>query len=294
MYVTTRKGKRVYFDTLRQYNPASSKFENNSSIDKHWSTTDNIWNIFKTRPNIVDHTRKAKTPILYWMSNVITKLVITKDDVLDMCKDNSNYNYFRSENFLIIKEDKFIDKYNKDNNTDIRYVSYGKEYNQFRLSLKFASYFDKDFRKIEELPDDWTTSIEVYRKEDFSPITEYTDAEKRSIAKYKLEDNNQAIFDTFLKQSLETIMDEFGLYYNDYFKSFRFKSIKDFRNFLVTAINEIIVKKLHEHNVNCLQIRDLINVRCMRIEPEAIDIIKACDITMLNDSTISTKETNNE
>jgi len=284
MYIETKKGKRIYYDTVHK---AYSSCDNNSSIDAHWPTTDNLWNIFKSRLNIVDHAHKSKVEMFYWMSNVVTKLVITKNDLLDALKNNQ-YNYFSFNNCLIIKEDIFIDKYNKENNTYIRYTSYGKEYNKYKSDLTFSAISSKDFSKINELPDDWTTSIEVYQKENFSLITDYTDAEKKSLAKYKTEDNNQAIFDTFLKQSLETIMDEFGLYYNDYSKAFRFKSVKDFRNFLVTAINEIIVKKLNENNINCLQIGDLINVRCMKIEPTEINIIKACDLTALNE------EINNE
>ena len=284
MYIETKKGKRIYYDTVHK---AYSSCNNNSSISMHWSTTDTIWNIFKSRLNIVEHAHKSKAEMFYWISNVVTKLIITKNDLLEVIKNN-DYNYFKFNNVLIVKENKFISNYNKENNTDIKYVSYGKEYNKYKSDLTFSAISDKDFSKINELLDDWTTSIEVYQKENFNLITEYTDAEKKSLAIYKVEDNNQAIFDTFLKQSLETIMNEFGLYYNDYSKAFRFKSVKDFRNFLVTAINEIIVKKLHENNINCLQIRDLINVRCMKIEPTEINIIKACDLTALNE------ETNNE
>lgn len=284
MYIETKKGKRIYYDTKHK---AYNSCNNHSSIDMHWPTTNTIWNIFKSKLNRVDHERKLKTEMFYWISNVITKLVITKNDLLDAIRNN-HYNYFSFNNYLIIKEDAFIDKYNKENNTDIKYISYGKEYNKFKSDLTFNAISNKDYANIYNLPNDWTTSIEVYQKENFNLITDYTDAEKKSLAKYKTEDSNQAIFDTFLKQSLETIMNEFGLYYNDYFKAFRFKSIKDFRNFLVTAINEVIVKRLNENNINCLQIRDLINVRCTKIEPTEINIIKACDLTALN------KETNNE
>lgn len=281
MYITTKKGKRFFYNLLRNGNV-------DTSIKANWPNDKDcrIWDVIKSRPNIIENERKWQRKAAFFKAEVINKLIITKQDILELI-DKFTYSGFANSMF-ISDLDILVETYNTKNNTNIKYQTYGNEYNKFKHSLEFYAVNNKDYSGIYDLPDDWTTSIEVYKMEDFSPITEYTDAEKKSMDKYRKEDGNQSIFDTFLKQSVEQIMDEFGLYYNEHYKAFRFKGVKEFREFLVKAINEIIVKKLNDNNIDCLQIRDLINVRCVKIEPETINIIKSCDLTTFD------KETNNE
>ena len=281
MYITTKKGKRFFYNLLRNGNV-------DTSIEANWPNDKNcsIWDVIKSRPNIVENERKWQCKAAFFKAEVINRLIITKQDILELI-DKFTYSGF-ADTMYISNLDILVETYNSKNNTNIKYQTYGNDYNKLKHSLEFYAINNKDYSGIYALPDDWTTSIEVYKIEDFSPITEYTDAEKKAMDKYRKEDGNQSIFDTFLKQSVEQIMDEFGLYYNEHYKAFRFKGVKEFREFLVKAINEIIVKKLNDNNIDCLQIRDLINVRSVKIEPETINIIKSCDLTTFDE------ETNNE
>lgn len=277
MYIETTKGKRFFYHKSR--NVPTDK-----SIQALWPSGSVIWWIVKTRPNIAQQVKNIC--ILYFKSEVINHLMINKNDIIAMYNDNK-YRYFNFNNSLSFSVDKFVENYNKANGTDYKYISCGKEYNKVAYALSFDAHSASDISSINALPDDFKIAVEVYNREDFKPITEYTKKEKEFFAQQKIKDANKSIFNTFLKTEVEKILEEYGLYYNDYFESFRFKSTKDFRLFLIKAVNEIIGEKLKEHGIYA---QPAIGVKCIRsskIDCESLDIINICDIA-------ATEEVNNE
>lgn len=279
MYVIDGKGKRYWSVT----GPVSSDI----TAQKFWPTCENIFTILKTRPDITGLKEKympsGKTTY-YFETKTIHTLVVTPDDLLELYSLNKQRQY--DDTFWFTQDD-ILELYNQKHNTQFRYVSYGKEYNQVCRDLRFNNVVNVKFA-IADLPDDWKVMFEVYTYQDFTRINSYTSKELERLEADKKAKANKDIFNTFLKSQVEEILKEFGLYYNDFYETFRFKTVKDFRLFLQKAINDIIGAKLKAKGINCKGAIRLKGVRSCKIDCEILDIINAGDITLTEE------ETNNE
>lgn len=279
MYVIDGKGKRYWSVT----GPVSSDI----TAQKFWPTTcQNIFTILKTRPDITGLKEKympSNRMGYYFETKTIHTLVVTPDDLLELYSLNKQRGY--DDTFWFTQDD-ILELYNQKHNTQFRYVSYGKEYNQVCRDLRFNNVNIKF--AIADLPDDWKVMFEVYTYQDFTRINSYTSKELERLEADKKAKANKDIFNTFLKSQVEEILKEFGLYYNDFYETFRFKTVKDFRLFLQKAINDIIGAKLKAKGINCKGAIRLKGVRSCKIDCEILDIINASDITLTEE------ETNNE
>ena len=279
MYVIDGKGKRYW----SVKGPVSSDI----TAQKLWPTTDTIWTILKTRPDITGLKERyvpSGSATHYFETKTIHTLVVTPDDLLELYSLNKWQQYNDTAWFT---QDNILELYNQKHNTQFRYVSYGREYNQVCHSLRFDNVVNVKF-SIADLPDDWKVMFEVYTYQDFIRINSYTPKELERLEADKKARANKDIFNTFLKSQVEEALKEFGLYYNDFYETFRFKTVKDFRLFLQRAINDIIGAKLKAKGINCKGAIQLKGVRSCKIDCETIDIIDASDITLTEE------ETNNE
>lgn len=279
MHIIDFKGKR-YWSVM---GPVSSDI----TAQKLWPTCENIFTILKTRPDITglkDRYVPSGKATYYFETKTIHTLVITPDDLLELYSLNKWQQYNDTAWFT---QDDILELYNQKHNTQFRYVSYGREYNQVCHSLRFDNVVNVKF-SIADLPDDWKVMFEVYTYQDFTRINSYTSKELERLEADKKARANKDIFNTFLKSQVEEALKEFGLYYNDFYETFRFKTVKDFRLFLQRAINDIIGAKLKAKGINCKGAIQLKGVRSCKIDCETIDIIDASDITLTEE------ETNNE
>ena len=279
MHIIDFKGKRYW----SVKGPVSSDI----TAQKLWPTTDTIWTILKTRPDITGLKERyvpSGSATYYFETKTIHTLVVTPDDLLELYSLNKWQQYNDTAWFT---QDDILELYNQKHNTQFRYVSYGREYNQVCHSLRFDNVVNVKF-SIADLPDDWKVMFEVYTYQDFTRINSYTSKELERLEADKKARANKDIFNTFLKSQVEEALKEFGLYYNDFYETFRFKTVKDFRLFLQRAINDIIGAKLKAKGINCKGAIQLKGVRSCKIDCETIDIIDASDITLTEE------ETNNE
>lgn len=279
MYVIDGKGKR-YWSVM---GPVSSEI----TAQKFWPTCENIFTILKTRPDITglkDRYVPSGKATYYFETKTIHTLVVMPDDLLELYSLNKQRQY---NDTVWFTQDDILELYNQKHNTQFRYVSYGREYNQVCHSLRFDNVVNVKF-SIADLPDDWKVMFEVYTYQDFTRINSYTSKELERLEADKKARANKDIFNTFLKSQVEEVLKEFGLYYNDFYETFRFKTVKDFRLFLQKAINDIIGAKLKAKGIDCKGAIQLKGVRSCKIDCETIDIIDASDITLTEE------ETNNE
>ena len=279
MHVIDGKGKR-YWSVM---GPVSSDI----TAQKLWPATETIFTILKTRPDITGLKERyipSGKATYYFETKTIHTLVVTPDDLLELYSLNKQRQY---NDMVWFTQDDILELYNQKHNTQFRYVSYGKEYNQVCHSLRFDNVVNVKF-SIADLSDDWKVMFEVYTYQDFTRINSYTSKELERLEADKKARANKDIFNTFLKSQVEEVLKEFGLYYNDFYETFRFKTVKDFRLFLQKAINDIIGAKLKAKGINCKGAIQLKGVRSCKIDCETIDIIDASDITLTEE------ETNNE
>ena len=276
MYIIDGKGKR-YWSVM-------GSVSSDITAQKFWPTTENIFTILKTRPDITGLKNKylsSDRAVYYFETKTTHTLVVTFDDLLELYSLNKYQQY---NDTVWFTQDNILELYNQKHNTQFRYVSYGKEYNQVYHSLRFDNVVNVKF-SIADLPDDWKVMFEVYTYQDFTRINSYTPKELESLKADKRARANKDIFNTFLRSQVEKTLEEFGLYYNDYYEAFRFKTVKDFRLFLQKAINDIICAKLKAKGINCKDAIQLKGVRSCKIDCEAIDIINASDITPTEEET---------
>lgn len=279
MYIIDGKGKRYW--SVRE------SISSDITAQKFWPTCQNIFTILKTRPDITGLKEKyipSSTTTYHFETKTIHTLVVTLDDLLELysLKKLRYYN-----DTVWFSQDAILELYNQKHNTQFRYVSYGKEYNQVCRSLRFDNVTNVKF-SIADLPDDWKVMFEVYTYQDFTRINSYTSKELERLEADKKAKANKDIFNTFLKSQVEETLKEFGLYYNDFYEAFRFKTVKDFRLFLQKAINDIIGAKLKAEGINCKGAIRLKGVMSCKIDCETLNIIDASDITLTEE------ETNNE
>ena len=279
MYIIDGKGKRYW--------SVNGSVSSEITAQKFWPTCENIFTILKTRPDITGLKNKyisSSKTTYYFETKTIHTLVVTPDDLLELYSLNKLRYY---NDTVWFSQDAILELYNQKHNTQFRYVSYGKEYNQVCRSLRFDNVTNVKF-SIAELPDDWKVMFEVYTYQDFTRINSYTSKELERLEADKKAKANKDIFNTFLKSQVEETLKEFGLYYNDFYEAFRFKTVKDFRLFLQKAINDIIGAKLKAKGINCKGAIRLKGVMSCKIDCETLDIIDASDITLTEE------ETNNE
>ena len=279
MYVIDGKGKR-YWSVV-------GSISSEITAQKFWPTCENIFTILKTRPDITGLKERyipSGKATYYFETKTIHTLIVTPDDLLELYSLNKQRQY---NDTVWFTQDDILELYNQKHNTHFRYVSYGREYNQVCHSLRFDNVVNVKF-SIADLPDDWKVMFEVYTYQDFTRINSYTPKELERLEADKKARANKDIFNTFLKSQVEEALKEFGLYYNDFYETFRFKTVKDFRLFLQRAINDIIGAKLKAKGINCKGAIQLKGVRSCKIDCETIDIIDASDITLTEE------ETNNE
>ena len=279
MYIIDGKGKRYW--------SVNGSVSSEITAQKFWPTCENIFTILKTRPDITGLKNKyisSSKTTYYFETKTIHTLVVTPDDLLELYS-LKRLRYYNDT--VWFSQDAILELYNQKHNTQFRYVSYGKEYNQVCRSLRFDNVTNVKF-SIAELPDDWKVMFEVYTYQDFTRINSYTSKELERLEADKKAKANKDIFNTFLKSQVEETLKEFGLYYNDFYEAFRFKTVKDFRLFLQKAINDIIGAKLKAKGINCKGAIRLKGVMSCKIDCETLDIIDASDITLTEE------ETNNE
>lgn len=276
MHIIDFKGKR-YWSVM---GPVSSEI----TAQKFWPTTNTIFTVLKTRPDITGLKNKylsSGKAMYYFETKILHTLVVTPDDLLELYSLNKQRQY---NDMVWFTQDDILELYNQKHNTQFRYVSYGREYNQVCRDLRFDNVVNVKF-SIADLPDDWKVMFEVYTYQDFTRINSYTPKELERLEADKKAKANKDIFNTFLKSQVEKTLEEFGLYYNDFYETFRFKTVKDFRLFLQKAINDIICAKLKAKGINCKDAIQLKGVRSCKIDCETIDIIDASDITLTEEET---------
>lgn len=277
MYIATTKAKR-YWQPYISFGYSGEVFDLNKSLAANFHPDDSIAPIYKRRPNTVDTGETPHGRYYYLMSEVVHKIILNKDDVKAMLRDENNITTSRWNGMYEILPHNVCKYYNKINNTTYSHCN-----NSGYCNLQGVDWVSNSNKNLEhfadDLPDDWQGWVEVFLFEDFKLITDKTTNELKYIETKKRQEANIALHKTFLKDEMNRICEELGLYYEERTNSYKFE-VQNFRGFMLKAVQQLICDKLKEHGINIEPSQDIKKIRSTRVMIDYLHILDVGDLKL--------------
>jgi hypothetical protein len=277
MYIETTKAKRYWTPYISFFNYSGDAFDLNKALVANFHPNDSINPVYKRRPNTVDDKETTSGKYFYLMSEVVHKIIVNKDDIKAMLADNRVTTSRWNGLYEILATD-VCKYYNKLNNTEYSYCNLSG-YTHLQGVDWVSNSDDRLAHFGDDLPEDWKGWIEVFLLEDFKLITDKTASEIKYIETKQRQDANIALHNTFLKDEMNRICEELGLYYQERTNSYKFE-VRTFREFMLKAVQQLICDKLKEHGINIEPSQDIKKIRSSRVMIEYLRILEVGDLKM--------------